>query len=72
MWVGETLVERSLKMIPSIDTALCCCLPLASLEEEMATHSSMLACEISWTEEPGRLQSHKELEATERTLMPLA
>ena len=27
------------------------------LEEEMATHSSILAWEISWTEEPGRLQS---------------
>ena len=27
------------------------------LEEEMATHSSILAWEIPWTEEPGRLQS---------------
>ena len=27
------------------------------LEEEMATHSSMLAWKIPWTEEPGRLQS---------------
>ena len=27
------------------------------LEEEMATHSSTLAWEIPWTEEPGRLQS---------------
>ena len=27
------------------------------LEEEMATHSSFLAWEIPWTEEPGRLQS---------------
>ena len=27
------------------------------LEKEMATHSSILAWEISWTEEPGRLQS---------------
>ena len=27
------------------------------LEEEMATHSGILACKISWTEEPGRLQS---------------
>ena len=27
------------------------------LEKEMATHSSILACEIPWTEEPGRLQS---------------
>ena len=26
-------------------------------EEEMATHSSILAWRISWTEEPGRLQS---------------
>ena len=27
------------------------------LEEEMAVHSSILAGRISWTEEPGRLQS---------------
>ena len=27
------------------------------LKEEMATHSSILAWEISWTEEPGELQS---------------
>ena len=27
------------------------------LEEEMATHSSALAWEIAWTEEPGGLQS---------------
>ena len=27
-----------------------------SLEKEMATHSSILAWEISWTKEPGRLQ----------------
>ena len=27
------------------------------LEEEMATHSSSLAWEIPWTEEPGGLQS---------------
>ena len=27
------------------------------LEEEMATHSSILAPRIPWTEEPGRLQS---------------
>ena len=26
-------------------------------EEEMATHSSIVAWEISWTEDPGRLQS---------------
>ena len=28
-----------------------------SLEEEMATHSSILAWEIQWMEEPGGLQS---------------
>ena len=27
------------------------------LEEELATHSSILACKILWTEEPGVLQS---------------
>ena len=27
------------------------------LEEEMATHSSVLAWKIPWMEEPGRLQS---------------
>ena len=29
----------------------------APLEKEMATHSSILAWTIPWTEEPGRLQS---------------
>ena len=28
------------------------------VEKEMATHSSILAWEILWTEEPGRLQSN--------------
>ena len=28
-----------------------------SLEEEMATHSSILVYKIPWTEEPGGLQS---------------
>ena len=27
------------------------------LEKEMATHSSIFAWEVPWTEEPGRLQS---------------
>ena len=29
------------------------------LEKEMATHSSILAWEIPWTEEPGGLQSKR-------------
>ena len=38
------------------------------LEKEMATHSSILAWRIPWTEEPGSLQStgHKELDTNER------
>ena len=37
------------------------------LEKDMATHSSILAWKIPWTEEPGRLQSiglQKELDTT--------
>ena len=29
------------------------------LEDEMATHSSILAWEIPWTEEPGRATVHR-------------
>ena len=38
------------------------------LEKEMATHSSILAWRIPWTEEPGGLQSggRKESDTTER------
>ena len=37
------------------------------LEKKMATHSSILAWRIPWTEEPGRLQSMglQELDMTE-------
>ena len=38
------------------------------LEKEMATHSSILAWRIPWTEEPGGLQQRgrKELDTTKR------
>ena len=40
------------------------------VQEEMATHFSILAWKISWREEPGGLQSmsgsHKELDMTKR------
>ena len=36
------------------------------LEREIATHSSILAWEIPWTEEPGRLQH---IESQSQTLM---
>ena len=38
-----------------------------TLEEGKATHSSILAWEIPWTEEPGRLQSFTEFDTTEAT-----
>ena len=34
------------------------------LEEEMATHSSILAWKISWMEEPGRVQSMRSQRVT--------
>ena len=37
------------------------------LEEGMATHSSILAWRIPWTEEPGGPQGHKELDTPEVT-----
>ena len=45
-----------------------------SLEEDMATHSSILALRIPWTEEPGGLQSwgHKESDMTERPTLSLS
>ena len=39
------------------DTGLIPGLGRYPLEEEMATHSSILAWKIPWTEEPGELQS---------------
>ena len=36
-------------------------------EKVMATHSSILAWRIPWTEEPGGLQGHKESDTTEAT-----
>ena len=43
------------------------------LEKEMATHSSIVAWEIPWTEDPGRLQSmgSQESDVTERLNIPV-
>ena len=42
------------------------------MEKKMATHSSILAWRILWTEEPGRLQSMgcKESDMTEQHTIP--
>ena len=43
------------------------------LEKEMATHSSIFAWRISWTEKPGGLQprDHKELDTSEQLSLPI-
>ena len=55
MILGEFLVKKNPPaMQETLIRSLCGKDPL---EEEMATYSSILAWEIPWTEEPGRLQS---------------
>ena len=53
-----TLVAQMLKNLPVMQETLVQSLAQEDpLEKEMATHSSIPACRISWTEEPGGLQS---------------
>ena len=52
------LVVQMVKYLPAMQGT--CALSLGQedpLEEGMATHSSILAWRITWTEEPGGLQS---------------
>ena len=56
LWAS--LVAQSLKCLPPMRETRVGSLGWEdSLEKEMATHSSILAWRIPWTEEPGRLQS---------------
>ena len=58
VYTWATLVAQLVKNSPAIqETPVQSLDGEDSLEEETATHSSILAWEISWTEEPGRLQS---------------
>ena len=54
------------KNLPTMQETWVQSLGWEDLEKEMATHSSILAWEIPWTEESGRLQSwgYKELDMT--------
>ena len=53
-----SLVAQTVKHLPTMQEAWVQSLGWEDpLEKEMATHSSTLAWKISWTEEPGRLQS---------------
>ena len=56
--IGLSLVAQQLKCLPAMRETWVRSLGLEdSLEKEMATHSSILALRIPWTEEPGGLQS---------------
>ena len=53
-----SLVAQSVKNLPAVQETWVWSLGWEDvLEKEMATHSSILAWKISWTEEPGGLQS---------------
>jgi len=55
---GSSLVAQSVKNLPAMwETQVPSLDREDPLEEGMATHSSILACRIPWTEEPGGLQS---------------
>ena len=56
--IWASLVVQRLKLLPAMRETLVRSLGWEdSLEKEMATHSSILAWRIPWTEEPGGLQS---------------
>ena len=73
-FLTDSLVAELVKSLPAMQEtqfgSLCQEDPLV---KEMATHCSVLAWKIPWTEEPGRLQSVgcKELETTERLIISL-
>ena len=56
--LGFSLVVESVKYLPAMQETWVLSLGQKDpLEESMATHSSILAWGIPWTEEPGGLQS---------------
>ena len=58
MFLRASLVAQILKNLPAMQETQVRSLGQEDpLEEEMATHSSVLAWEIPWTEETGELQS---------------
>ena len=66
---GASLVSQMVKRLPTTQKTRVRSLGWEDpLEKEMATHSSILAWKIPWTEEPGRLQfmGCKESDTTEQ------
>ena len=69
MYLRASLVAHRLKRLPVMwETWVRSLGQEDPLQRKMATHSSILACRIPWTEELGGLQStgRKESDATER------
>ena len=67
--LGASLVAQMVKNLPAMQEARVGSLGQEEpLQNEMATHSSILAWRIPWTEEPGGLQSagSQEFGMTER------
>ena len=58
MYLWASLVAQMLNNLPTMQETRICSLDWEyPLEKGMATHSSILAWKILWTEEPGGLQS---------------
>jgi len=56
--LGASLVTKLVKNLPAMEeTGVQSLGQEDPMEKEMATHSSLLAWKIPWTEEPGGLQS---------------
>jgi len=56
--LGTSLMAQTVKSLPTMRETRVQSLGREDLlEKEMATHSSILAWKIPWTEKPGRLQS---------------
>ena len=64
--VGDaSLVAQTVKHLPAMRETRVVSLGWGDpLEKEMATHSSILAWKIPWTEEPGRLTVSQESDMT--------
>ena len=69
-----SLVAQTVKNLPTVrETGVRSLGWEDPLEKEMATHSSILAWRITWTEEPGKLQSRRvtKLNTTEQLTLSL-
>ena len=55
--MGSSLVAQTVKNLPAMQETWVRSLGKDPLEKGMATHSSILAWRILWTEEPGGIQS---------------